>query len=82
MVKLVRYALPATILVVGVVLLAAGGGGATSAFGIVLVGIAGLVALASLFARLSIASERDREREETARRTFTRTGRWTSGGTR
>jgi drug/metabolite transporter (DMT)-like permease len=59
---LVRYVLPAAIAVAGVVLIAAGGEAAQGA-GIVLVGVACLVALANAFMRLALQSERDRERE-------------------
>ncbi|MBB4662271.1 hypothetical protein [Conexibacter arvalis] len=78
--KLVRYGLPALIAIAGLVFLIAGSGGAATAFGIVLLGIALLVLLANLFARLSISSEDDREREQRARDRYTRTGRWTPRG--
>jgi uncharacterized membrane protein YhiD involved in acid resistance len=79
-VKLVRYGLPALIAAAGVVFLVAGSGGAATAFGIVLIGIALLVLLANLFARLSISSEDDREQERRARDRYTRTGRWSPRG--
>ena len=62
---LVRYVLPAAILVTGVVLVIVGGDSARGA-GIVLIGVAFLVVLANLFIRLGLLSER--EREEEARR--------------
>jgi hypothetical protein len=62
---LVRYVLPAAILVTGVVLVVVGGDSARGA-GIVLIGVAFLVVLANLFIRLGLLSER--EREEEARR--------------
>jgi len=58
----VRIGLPALIAVAGIVLLIVGGEYAQGA-GIVLIGVALLVVLANVFIRLSIASERDRERE-------------------
>jgi xanthosine utilization system XapX-like protein len=63
---LVRFALPAAIAVAGVVLIVVGDEFAQGA-GIVLVGVAGLVALANAFMRLALQSERDREREEARR---------------
>jgi hypothetical protein len=71
---LVRFALPAAIAVAGIALVVAGDEFAQGA-GIVLVGVAGLVALANAFMRLAIQSERDREREEARR-----SGRGGSGG--
>jgi hypothetical protein len=61
-VKLVRYGLPAAILVAGVVLVIIGGDAPLGA-GIVLIGVAGLVVLANVMMQLSVQSERDRERE-------------------
>jgi uncharacterized membrane protein YhaH (DUF805 family) len=63
----VRYGLPAAIAVAGVVLIATGGDAAVGA-GIVLVGVAALVLLANLYIRLSMQSQRDRDREEARRR--------------
>jgi len=59
---LVRYVLPAAIVVTGVVLVIVGGDSARGA-GIVLIGVAFLVVLANLFIRLGLLSERDREQE-------------------
>ena len=61
-IKLVRYGLPAAILVAGVVLVIIGGDAPLGA-GIVLIGVAGLVVLANVMMQLSVQSERDRERE-------------------
>lgn len=80
MVKLVRYAVPAAIAIAGLAFLAFGEGGVAAAFGIVLIGVALLVALANAFARMTISSQRDRERERQSRERFTRTGRWTGTG--
>jgi Flp pilus assembly protein TadB len=62
----VRYVLPAAIFVAGVVLVAVGGDAGVGA-GIVLIGVAALVLLANLLFRLSVESQRDREREEERR---------------
>lgn len=61
-IKLVRYGLPAAILVAGVVLVVIGGDAPLGA-GIVLIGVAGLVVLANVMMQLSVQSERDRARE-------------------
>jgi ABC-type transport system involved in cytochrome bd biosynthesis fused ATPase/permease subunit len=65
---LFRIVFPASIAVVGVVLIVVVGSDAAIGAGIVLIGVAGLVALAHAFIRLSIESQRDREREEERRR--------------
>jgi hypothetical protein len=64
---LVRIGLPVAIAVAGVVLLVIGGDAEIGA-GIVLLGVAGLVLLANVLFRLSVQSQRDREREEERRR--------------
>jgi hypothetical protein len=61
-IKLVRYGLPAAILVAGVLLVVIGGDAPLGA-GIVLIGVAGLVVFANVMMQLSVQSERDRERE-------------------
>jgi uncharacterized membrane protein YhaH (DUF805 family) len=71
----VRYALPAATAVTGIVLIAVGDDAGRGA-GIVLVGVAGLVLLANLMIRLSMHSQRDRDREERRRRFFSEHGRW------
>jgi len=76
MVRVVRYGLPALIALAGILFVVLGDGAVATAFGIVLLGVALLVVLANLFARLSISSEADRERERQARDRYTRTGRW------
>jgi ABC-type transport system involved in cytochrome bd biosynthesis fused ATPase/permease subunit len=62
----VRVVLPAVIAIAGIVLVIVGSDAARGA-GIVLIGVAVLVVLANLFMRLSIQSERDREREAARR---------------
>ena len=71
MIRLVRYGLPAAILVAGVVLVIIGGDAPLGA-GIVLIGVAGLVVLANVMMQLSVQSERDREREASGARSAAR----------
>ncbi|HEY6778012.1 MAG TPA: hypothetical protein VI122_16010 [Thermoleophilaceae bacterium] len=75
----VRYALPAVIALTGLVLTIVGGSDTVVAAGVALIGVGMLVALLNLLMRLGIASSRDREREENARRYYDRHGRWPSG---
>lgn len=80
MIRLVRYGLPALIALAGLGFIALGAGAIGVTFGIVLIGIATLVLLVDVFARFTIDSQDDREEEERARRTYSRTGRWPPGG--
>ena len=64
--KAFRIGVPAAIFVAGIVLIAIGGDAPLGA-GIVLIGVAGLVALVNVLAQLSLQSERDREDEERRR---------------
>ena len=73
--NVVRVWLPAAIALAGVALIALGGDAGRGA-GVVLIGVAALVVLVNLLARLSVSSERDREREEEQRRYFSSRGRW------
>jgi hypothetical protein len=75
-IHLVRYGLPAAILVAGIVVIAVGSGASTKVLGIVLVGVALLVFGVNVLARLTISSQVDRDREQQARERFTREGRW------
>jgi hypothetical protein len=75
----VRYVLPAAIVLAGLVLTVVGSDTAAGA-GVVLIGVGFLVALGGALMRLSIESNRDREREEEARRYFDRHGRWPRRG--
>ena len=77
-----RIGLPLAITVAGVVLLAVGGSPELVGAGVVLSGVGLLVALSNVLMRLGIESERDREREERARRYFERHGRWPQSGVR
>jgi hypothetical protein len=74
-VALLRYGLPALILLVGIVLVLIGGDAGIGA-GIVLIGVSVLVFVFNLFARLAISSQDDREREEAARDYYAEHGRW------
>lgn len=64
----VRYVLPATLLVAGVVLWAAGGSGAVATVGGALVGVALTILVVNLFVRLAFSSQIDRDHEDAARR--------------
>ena len=69
----VRIGLPVAILGVGIVLLVIPG---TAPLGIALIVIAALVSLANLLMRLGLSSQQDRDREEAARRFYSREHRW------
>jgi hypothetical protein len=72
-----RIWLPLAIAVAGVVAIAVGGGsGAVAAAGVVLLGVALIVWMINWMFRISLESNRDREREEAARAYFDRHGRW------
>lgn len=72
----VRYLLPGAIAVTGIALVLGGHSDATVGAGVALAGVGMLVALLNVLMRLGIQSNRDREREERARRYFSRHGRW------
>jgi hypothetical protein len=72
----VRYGLPAAIVLAGLVLMVVGQSDSAVGAGVVLIGVGLLVALMGALMRLGFASNRDREREEEARRYFDRHGRW------
>jgi hypothetical protein len=76
----VRYWLPGAIALAGVVVALVGSSSALDALGASLVGAALVVLLINLFIRLSIQSNRDRDREERARDYFDRHGRWPGPG--
>jgi len=67
--------LPAAIAVAGILLMALGSGAAAVGAGVTFFGVA-LVVIANALIRLGIQSNKDREREERARRFFDRRGRW------
>jgi hypothetical protein len=70
----VRYGVPLTIAIAGVVCLEIGGTAAGA--GVVLIGSAAIVLLINVLFRLSLVSNREREDEERARERFEREGRW------
>jgi hypothetical protein len=72
----VRYGLPATIAVAGVVVAIVGSTPAADGLGAGLVGTAALVILLNVFMQLGLQSTHDRDREEDARRYFDRHGHW------
>jgi hypothetical protein len=74
----VRVVLPVATAFVGLVLIVLGTDVVRGA-GVFLIGVACLVVLANTFVRLSLQSERDREREEARRRYFDEHGRWPGG---
>ncbi|MEJ7787390.1 MAG: hypothetical protein WKF96_21510 [Solirubrobacteraceae bacterium] len=76
LVAAVRYLLPAAIAVAGILLMALGSGAAAVGAGVTFFGVAALVVIANALIRLGIQSNKDREREERARRFFDRRGRW------
>ena len=63
----VRVVLPAAIAGAGIVLVIVGSSN-LAALGVVLIGVGALVVLANVLIRLSISSQRDREREQPAQR--------------
>lgn len=69
-----RVGLPTVLALAGLVILLAGG----TQLGLILIGTAGVSVIVDGYARQSISSNDDREREEQARRTFAETGRWPS----
>jgi hypothetical protein len=69
-----RVGLPLALLLTGLVILIVG----ETQLGLILIGIAGMAVIVDVYARQSIDSSDDREREEQARRTFSETGRWPS----
>jgi hypothetical protein len=72
-----RVGLPVLLVIGGIVLLIVGRGTTSAAaLGVVLLGVALMVVLIDWLYRLSVESNRDREREEQARDYFTRTGHW------
>jgi hypothetical protein len=74
-----RVVLPLAIAAAGVVLIILGGGGTDSVLagaGVALVLAAVVVWMINWMYRMSVQSNRDREREEQAREYFDRHGRW------
>lgn len=75
---LTRVWLPIGIAVAGIACIVVGGGAdsGVSAIGVGLLVVALIVWMLNWMYRLSLASNRDREREEQAREYFSRHGRW------
>ena len=70
-IHLIRYGLPAAIALAGVIVLIAGSGHPIpTAAGVTLIGVALLVVLVNVLARLTISSQDDRDREQQARERF------------
>jgi hypothetical protein len=80
MLNAVRIGLPAMIGLAGVGLMVLGTDATLLGAGLVLVGIALLVALTNAVIRLAFRSQRDRERESSARRYLDRHGHWPHRG--
>jgi hypothetical protein len=75
----IRAGLPLLIVVIGAVMIAIGHAGTnnpTAVTGLVMIGIALMVWLLNFMFRLSVESNRDRERDELAREYFDRHGHW------
>lgn len=76
-VALVRVGLPAAIAIGGIVaIVVAHGDNALAGAGVSLIIVAIIVWMINWLFRMSLASNRDREREERAREYFDRHGRW------
>lgn len=78
---LVRHGVPAMLVVVGVIGIVIGHGKTAAAgAGVVLIGIAAMVWLLGWLFRLSLSSNRDRDREEEARDYYSKHGHWPGEG--
>jgi hypothetical protein len=73
-VLVVRYGIPLALLVAGVVVAATSGSGVVA--GAMFVSAATAVLLLNVLYRIGVAGDRDRDREEEARRFFDEHGRW------
>jgi hypothetical protein len=73
---IVRYALPAAIVVAGFIVLAVGPSGAAVEGGMGLIGAGLAVGFLNLLFRIGASGDREREAEERAREYFDRHGRW------
>lgn len=72
--KVLRVALPLTVLIAGFVVLGVG----PKALGGGLIGVSVVILVLNWVIRLGFRSQDNRDSEEQARRTFTRTGHWPS----
>jgi len=75
-IRLVRYGLPAAIILTGIVILVAVPGTAGVEGVVTMFGICLCVALFNSLVRLGVSGDRDRDKEEAARDEFERTGVW------
>lgn len=75
-IHLLRYGLPAAVAIAGIVVVIVGNGNIATAAGFALIVDAFVVVIVNVLARLTISSQGDRDREQQARETFARTGRW------
>jgi hypothetical protein len=73
-VLVVRYGIPLALLVAGVVIAATSGSGVVA--GAMFVSAATAVLLLNVLYRIGVQGDRDRDREEEARRFFDEHGRW------
>jgi hypothetical protein len=73
-VVVVRYGIPLALLVAGVVVAATAGSGIVA--GAMFISAATAVLLLNVLYRIGVAGDRDRDREEEARRFFDEHGRW------
>lgn len=76
----VRFGLPALIALAGIVAIIAAEDDAATGAGVVLIGMGLLVLFLNVLFRFGVASNRDREREEAARRFYDVHGRWPGRG--
>jgi energy-converting hydrogenase Eha subunit C len=77
MLTLTRIWLPSAIAIAGIVAIVIGHGRTpVAAAGVVLLGVGLIVWMINWLFRMSVESNRDREREEEAREFFDRHGRW------
>jgi hypothetical protein len=72
-VLVVRYGIPLALLIAGVVVAGASG---SAAAGALFVSAASAVLLLNVLYRIGVSGDRDRDREEEARRYFDQHGRW------
>lgn len=78
---LLRHGLPVMLIMIGVIGIIIGHGKTTDAgAGVVLIGIGAMVWLLNWLFRLSLSSNRDRDREEEARDYYSKHGHWPGEG--
>lgn len=72
--KVLQVGLPLTVLIAGFVVVGVG----PKALGGALIGVSIVILVLNWVIRLGFSSQNERDREEQARRSFTRTGHWPS----